>query len=71
MLTEPEAPVTAKPLQLVLFELALRARGTRVNCGTGSAEAVIRNERTMKAVAVADERDNVCSFIFKKRLGGE
>jgi hypothetical protein len=25
----------------------------------------MRNERTMNAVAVADEADNVCSFIFK------
>jgi hypothetical protein len=25
----------------------------------------MRNERTMNAVAVADEADNICSFIFK------
>jgi hypothetical protein len=31
----------------------------------GIAEAAIRKERTMKAVALADETDIVCSFIFK------
>jgi hypothetical protein len=29
----------------------------------------MRNERTMKTVAVTDETDIVCGFIFKKSLG--
>jgi len=66
-LTEPEAPVTAYPLQFVLWKLPSCIRGARVNCGTGSAEAAIRNERAMNTVAVADETDIVCSFIFKNR----
>jgi hypothetical protein len=36
-----------------------------VNCGTGSAEAAMRNERAMNAIAMAVEKDNVCNFIFK------
>jgi hypothetical protein len=31
----------------------------------------MRNERTMNAVAVADDADNVCSFIFQEQLGGK
>jgi len=31
----------------------------------------MRNERTMNAVAVADEMDNVCSFIFKNRWAAD
>jgi hypothetical protein len=67
-LTEPGAPVTAYPLQFVLFELALCARGASANCGTGTADAVIRKERAINAAAVAVERDNVCGFIFNNGL---
>lgn len=67
MLTEPEAPVTAYPLQLVLVKLPSCWRGERVSCGIGIAEAAMRNDRTMNAVALADETDIVCSFIFKNR----
>lgn len=67
LLTDPEAPVTAKPLQFVLWELASCVRGARANCGTGSAEAAMRNDRTINAVALPDETDIVCNFISKNR----
>ena len=65
-LTEPEDPVTAYPLQFVLVKLPSCWRGERVHCGIGIAEAAMRKDRTINAVALADETDIVCSFIFKK-----
>ena len=50
----------------MLWKLPSCCRGERVNCGTGIAEAAIKKDRTMNAVALADETDIVCSFIFKK-----
>ena len=68
MLIEPDAPVTEYPLQFVLVKLPSCWRGERVNCGMGIAEAAMRNDRTMNAVALAEETEIVCSFIFKKGL---
>lgn len=50
--TEPEEPVTAYPLQLVLLELALCCLGAMASCRVGAADVVARRERETRVSAV-------------------
>jgi hypothetical protein len=68
-LTEPEDPVTAKPLQLVLWLLAAWMRGVRVICEVGRAAALARKESTMNAAVIAVWKAKCFgSFIFRENL---
>ena len=66
-LTEPDDPVTAKPLQLVLWLLALKFLGARESWGSGVARAIAMSDIEIISAGI---EVRICLRIFLKPVSG-